>query len=80
MVRSHPIKTFIADKQTIATGKVPDILKLAEVLSLHKIKDCSTMNDYRPNSLLPKVVETIVHKRVYDFLNNTPFSISINMV
>ena len=49
-------------------------MKLAEVVPLFKSKDWSEKSNYRPISLLltiSKLLEKIVYKRVYTFLNNT---------
>ena len=49
-------------------------MKLAEIIALHKSKDRELCSNYRPISLLitiSKVLEKIVYKRVYNFLNST---------
>ena len=57
----------------MATGIVPDILKLAKVIPLYKAKDRQLLTNYRPISLLPslsKVLEKAVHHKLMRFLNN----------
>ena len=49
-------------------------MKLAEVVPLYKNKEIYLCNNYRPISLLitmSKVLEKLVYKRTYSFLNNT---------
>ncbi len=57
---------------SLVSGYVPDILKVANILPLYKNKEKNLLNNYRPISLLPslsKILEKVVHKRVYTFLN-----------
>ena len=52
-------------------GIVPDDMKIAKVIPLFKKGDHSIMSNYRPISLLSifsKLLERLVHKRVYNFL------------
>ena len=52
----------------------PDRMKLAEVIPLHKGKEKSLPTNYRPISLLltlSKLLEKVVYKRTYNFLNST---------
>ena len=59
---------------SIETGIVPDIMKIADVVPLHKSKSKETTDDYRPISLLltiSKILEKILYKRTYTFLENT---------
>ena len=56
---------------SISTGSVPQKMKLAKIVPIYKAKDKTLFNNYRPISLLPnvsKILEKIVHKRVYHFL------------
>ena len=49
-------------------------MKLPEVVLLYKNKEKCLCNNYRPISLLitmSKVLEKLVYKRTYSFLNNT---------
>ena len=57
--------------QSIAEGKFPDNMKLAEVISIYKGKEFDKVISYRPISLLitiSKVLEKAVYTRVYQFL------------
>ena len=59
---------------SISMGIFPDVMKLAEVVPLYKSKERFLETNYRPISLLTtmsKLLEKIVYKRVYDFLNNS---------
>ena len=59
---------------SINKGIFPDIMKLAEVIPLHKGKEKFVESHYRLISLLTtisKLLEKLVCKRVYDFLNRT---------
>ena len=60
--------------ESLKNGIFPDIFKLAEVVPLHKGKETNLQNNYHPISLLctlSKVLEKIVYKRLYTFLNNS---------
>ena len=56
---------------TFTKGKFPDILKIGKNFPIHK-KNCKTdVNNYRPISLLSnisKIIEKIVHDRLYMYL------------
>ena len=58
---------------TFTKGKFPDILKIGKNFPIHK-KNCKTdVNNYRPISLLSnisKIIEKIVHDRLYLYLEN----------
>ena len=50
------------------TGKIPEDWKIAKITPLQKTGDLSDVSNYRPVSLLPlpsKLIETIVHNRIY---------------
>ena len=50
----------------------PDILKSYENILIHKNGDTTTCNNYRPIfilSNLSKIFETLMHTRIYNFLN-----------
>jgi hypothetical protein len=66
---SFPLAILI--NKSLETGDVPDLLKLAKIIPIYKSKNKELLNNYRPISLLPtvsKVLEKIVHKRLYNFL------------
>ena len=57
--------------QSFQTGVFPDALKISEVIPIHKGGSTEERNNYRPISLLSifdKIIEKIMHKRLYDFL------------
>ena len=59
--------------QSLLQGTFPDKMKISEIIPLYKAKDKHLLNNYRPISLLPvmsKVLEKIVHKRLYSFLSS----------
>ncbi len=63
---AYPLSIMV--NSSLATGIVPDTLKLARVLPLFKAKDHQLVSNYRPISLLPaisKVLEKIVHHKLY---------------
>jgi len=56
---------------------VPDFCKIAKVVPIYKAKDKENFTNYRPISLLPsvsKLLEKVVHKRVYHFLKDALYS------
>ena len=53
------------------TGVFPDALKNSEVIPIHKGGSTEELNNYRPIPLLSifdKIIEKIMHKRLYEFL------------
>ena len=57
----------------MCSGIVPEKLKLAKIIPLHKKGDTHDMSNYRPISILPifaKILEKIIYNRLYDFLQN----------
>lgn len=55
------------------TGKFPNAIKIAKVIPIHKKDSTQDVNNYRPISLLSifsKILEKLMPKRVYDFLEN----------
>ena len=55
------------------TGKFPNAIKIAKVIPIHKKESTQDVNNYRPISLLStfsKILEKLMHKRVYDFFEN----------
>ena len=58
---------------SLSKGKVPNLWKQANVTPVFKKNDPTDVSNYRPISLLNtlgKVLEKIVHKHVYNFLND----------
>ena len=58
---------------SLSIGKCPNSLKLAKVIPIFKKDDSTLISNYRPISLLPsisKILEKIVYKRLYRFLQN----------
>jgi len=63
--------TYIFNK-ILSTGVFPDRLKFSEVKPLYKKGNTSDFSNYRPISLLTsfsKVIEKIIHKRLYHYLD-----------
>ena len=59
---------------SITTGIFPDAMKIVEVVPLYKSKSPHEECNYRPISLLTtmsKILEKVIHTRVYRFLDNT---------
>ena len=55
------------------TGVFPDILKTAKLIPIIKKGDQQDCNNYRPISLLSnigKIIEKLIHKRLFKFLNS----------
>ena len=68
---SEPLSKIF--NKSITEGIFPQNMKLADVLPVYKSKDRLDCTNYRPISLLPvvsKVLERIIHKRLYHFLIN----------
>ena len=58
--------------ESFAKGVFPDKLKVAKVIALHKEESTDNPSNYRPISLLSifsKVIETLMHRRLYNFLD-----------
>ena len=58
---------------SIMTGEYPNLLKIVKVVPIHKGGSTQDINNYRPISLLSifdKIIEKIMHNRVYEFLEN----------
>ena len=71
---STPILVII--NRSIDEGTVPEAMKLAEVVPIYKNKEKNLFKNYRPISLLPtvsKILEKVIHKRLYGFLNAQKF-------
>ena len=61
---------------SFVSGVVPTELKIAKVMPLYKVDNPHIFNNYRPISILPiisKVLEKLMHKRVYKFLNQSDY-------
>ena len=59
--------------KSLSSGIVPSKLKIAKVVPLFKSGDCLDMSNYRPISLLSsfsKILEKIVHTRLYSYLQS----------
>ena len=70
MQLKNPISILV--NKSLESGYVPNFIKLAEVIPIFKSKKPELYSNYRPISLLPsiaKILEKVVHKRVYTFLN-----------
>ncbi|KAG7304918.1 hypothetical protein JYU34_010320 [Plutella xylostella] len=58
---------------SLTSGHFPDLWRKAYVIPLPKISNPSSLNHYRPISILPflsKVLESIVHRQLTAFLSN----------
>ena len=63
---------------SLTSGIFPDALKVVKVIPIHKGEATDIVNNYRPKSPLSvfdKILEKIVHTRLYEFLevNNILF-------
>ena len=57
---------------SVQSGIFPDTLKLAKVIPIYKAKAKNDVSNYRPISLLSsisKIIERVVHRRLYSFLD-----------
>jgi len=57
----------------LAQGIYPERLKFSLIKPIYKSGDKSSLSNYRPISLLPvfsKILEKVIHKRLFDHLNN----------
>ncbi len=67
-----PIALLI--NKSLVSGIVPDSLKIAKVIPVYKGKAKDDFSNYRPISLLPvvsKLLEKVVHKYLYHFINKS---------
>ena len=63
---------------SISQGKFIEYFKTAKVVPVYKSKDKHEMSNFRPISLLPvasKILEKIIHTRLYSFLSQNNFFI-----
>ena len=70
------ISTPLADifNSSLNTGVFPDLMKLGEIVPLHKGSSRDEVENYRPISLLltiSKVLEKIIYRQVYEFLTDS---------
>ena len=64
-----PLKSII--NASLETGQFPEAFKLAKVIPVYKKNNKKDMTNYRPISILStfsKIIEKIVHKRLYSFM------------
>ena len=66
--------------QSLTTGIFPDNLKLAKVIPLFKKGDPTSINNYRPISLLPalsKIFERVIYNQINNYftLNNLYYEV-----
>ena len=57
--------------RSLSTGKVPDSLKIAKVIPIHKKDDKEIFSNYRPVSVLPcfsKILERLIFNRCIEFI------------
>ena len=69
---STPLSILI--NKSLTEGIFPTEMKKADTIPLYKNKDKQHKNNYRPISLLltlSKVLEKVMYKRTYNFLNNS---------
>ena len=65
--------SYIFNK-SLSQGIFPDIMKIAEVVPLHKSGNPHIIDNYRPISLLmtiSKILEKLIYSHVYTFLDNS---------
>ena len=67
----NKLKRMILINKSITNGTVPALMKTAKVIPIYNSKARDDFSNYRPISILPtvsKILEKIVHKRLYDFM------------
>ncbi len=77
---SFQLSVIISNSLTM--GLVPNMAKLAKIIPIYKAKDKKNISNYRPISLLPsisKILEKVVHKNVYTFLEKNKSCMQVNM-
>ena len=65
----EPLTNII--NNSLSTGIIPNQLKIAKVISIHKQSDKKLLNNYRPISLLPvfsKIFEKVVFNRMINYM------------
>ena len=66
-----PLSKIISN--SFSSGTFPDALKISKVIPIYKGGSTIELNNYRPISLLSifdKIIEKLMHKRLYSFLND----------
>ena len=61
---------------SLANGFVPDEMKIAKVIPIHKAGEKSEFNNFRPISLLPifsKILERLVYTRIITFIESNKY-------
>ena len=64
---------------SLQSGVYPNLLKLVKVVPIHKGGSTQDINNYRPISFLSifdKIIEKLMHKRLYTFLEDNNIIIS----
>ena len=56
---------------SLSQGEFITFFKHAKVIPIFKIRNTKNAENYRPISLLSKILEKIVHRRLYSFFNNS---------
>ena len=59
--------------RSLITGTVPDNLKIARIIPIHKAADPKLLKNYRPISLLPslsKIYEKVMFHKIMSYLNS----------
>ena len=67
---------------SLTSGIVPDKLKIARVVPIYKSGKTNIFSNYRPISVLPffsKILERIVHKRLYNFISRLIYYIKVSL-
>ena len=65
---------------SLLTGVYPDLLKIAKIIPIHKGSSTQDINNYRPISLLSifdKIIEKLIHKRLYSIDNGNKYGCGI---
>ena len=78
---TKPLCTIIIE--SFSSGVFPDGLKLSKVIPQHKKGATDVPSNYRPISLLSifsKVIEKLMHKRLFEFSNIAMYYIHFNLV
>ena len=68
----HPL--VIIFNKSLTEGKFPDLMKLADIVPIHKANEKYLTTNYRPISLLitvSKLLEKVMYKRTYNFFTQT---------